>query len=343
MKKIKLTIMLAVLFSSNLFGQQDVHFSQFFSSPLTLNPANAGVFNGDLRAIMNYRSQWGAVSKSYSTMAASVDMPVLKKMKGGMFGLGVNFFKDDAGDSRMSTMNYALSLAYHLDISGGQNNHFISVGFQGGMIQRSIAYGNLTWDNQWDGSDFDRAITPSNIDDLGGVGVSALDVSTGLHWYHAPDDNNRFFAGLSMFHVNSPDIGFNAESKLLKKFTLHGGGEVGFSGGLAMTPNFVFVKQGANQYFDIGAELKYFLQESTRFTNYKNVMYISFGPYLRYGDAAYIVARYNWNGLTASVSYDFNVSDLSSATSGVGGFEVMLGYKMDMGSTASRGHSVRFH
>ncbi len=344
MQKIKLILVLTVLISSNLFGQQDVHFSQFFSSPLTLNPANAGIFNGDLRAIMNYRSQWGAVSKSYSTMAASIDMPIMKKMQGGMFGLGLNFFKDDAGDSRMSTMNYALSLAYHLDISGGQNNHFISLGFQSGMVQRSIAYGNLTWDNQWDGSSFDQAVIPLNVDELGGTGVSAFDLSTGLHWYYAPDQKNRFFGGLSLFHANSPDIGFNSESRLLKKYTLHGGGEIAMTGGdFALTPNFVYVRQGTNKYFDIGAEIKYFLQESTRFTNYKNMMYISFGPYLRYGDAAYVVARFNWNGVTAAVSYDFNLSDLSAASSGNGGFEIMLGYKMDIGASASRGHSVRFH
>ncbi|NCP46666.1 MAG: type IX secretion system membrane protein PorP/SprF, partial [Flavobacteriales bacterium] len=88
MKKIKYSILLIVISTVNLFAQQDVHFSQFFSSPLTLNPANAGIYNGDLRAIMNYRSQWGSISEPFVTMAASVDFPVLKKMKGGMFGLG---------------------------------------------------------------------------------------------------------------------------------------------------------------------------------------------------------------------------------------------------------------
>ncbi|PCI95057.1 MAG: hypothetical protein COB15_12650 [Flavobacteriales bacterium] len=343
MQKTKLIIVLAVLFSSNLFGQQDVHFSQFFSSPLTLNPANAGIFDGDLRAIMNYRSQWGAVSKSYSTMAASIDMPVVKKMQGGMFGFGLNFFKDAAGDSRMSTTNVALSLAYHLDVSGGHNNHFISLGFQGGTIQRSIAYSNLTWDNQWNEYEFDQTVLPANLGDLTVSSVSALDVSTGFHWYYAPDAKNRFFAGLSMFHANSPNIGFNTESKLMRKYTLHGGGEIGMTeGDFALTPNFVFVRQGANQYFDIGTELKYFLQKSTTFTNYKNIMYVSFGPYLRYGDAMYVVARFNWTGVTAAISYDFNLSGLSAASSGNGGFEVMLGYKMDLGANASRGHSVRF-
>ena len=43
-------------------------------------------------------------------------------------------------------------------------------------------------------------------------------------------------------------------------------------------------------------------------------MYVSFGPYLRYGDAAYVVARFNWTGITAAISYDFNLSDLNAAS-----------------------------
>jgi type IX secretion system PorP/SprF family membrane protein len=342
MKKLKLIGVVLVLFGTSVFGQQDVHFSQFFASPLTLNPANAGIFNGDLRAIMNYRSQWGSISKPYNTMAASVDLPVLKKMKGGMFGIGLNFLKDDAGDSKMSTVKYAFSLAYHLDVSGGQHNHYLSVGFQAGMIQRSMSLGNLTWNDQWDGASFDQSI--STVDQLGGTTVNALDVASGVHWFYSPDRDKTFFAGFSMFHINSPDVGFNAESPLIKKYTFHGGSDVNISGGtMGLLPNFVFVKQGPNQYMDVGVELKYYLQESTKFTNYKNQMYITIGPYLRWGDATYIVSRFNWNGVTASVSYDFNLSELSTVSNGNGGFEFMLGYKMDLNSNASRGHSLRFN
>ena len=342
MKKIKLIIVLLAIVSSNLFAQQDPHFSQFFSSPLTLNPANAGMFEGDLRAILNYRNQWGTISKSFSTMAASVDVPVLRKMKGGKFGLGLNFFKDDAGDSRMSTMNYAISLAYHLDISGGKSNHFLSVGFQGGMIQRSINYSSLTWNDQWNGLEFNQDI--GTIDQFGGIAVNALDLSSGLNWYYAPKPENRFWAGFSMFHINSPNVGFNAESALMKKYTLHGGGDIGLgSGDYALMPNFVFVKQGPNQYIDVGTEVKVYLQKNTKFTNFKNQMYVSVGPYLRWGDAMYLVARYNWQGITAAVSYDFNLSELTAVSSGVGGFEIMLGYKMDLGANPTRGHSVRFN
>lgn len=323
------------------FAQQDVHFSQFFNSPLTVNPASAGIFDGDFRAIMNYRNQWSSISEPYVTMAASIDMPVLRKINNGMFGLGLNFFKDDAGDSKMSTTNVGLSLAYHLDVSGGQNNNFISVGFQAAMVQRSMSIGSLTWDDQWNGVTFDQDIPTA--EQFGGSSLSAFDMATGIHWYYVPKDGMRFFSGLSMYHLTSPEVAFNDESALLKKFTFHGGGEIPAGDDLAILLNTIWVQQGPNRYIDIGAEAKIFLQERSKFTNFKNPMYFTIGPYLRLGDAAYIVSRFNWNGLSLAVSYDFNMSSLTTATGGNGGFELMLGYKADFGANPTRAHSVRFN
>ena len=37
---------------------QDVHFSQFYSSPLTLNPSETGYFREDFRIGANFKQQW---------------------------------------------------------------------------------------------------------------------------------------------------------------------------------------------------------------------------------------------------------------------------------------------
>ncbi|MEC7159268.1 MAG: type IX secretion system membrane protein PorP/SprF, partial [Bacteroidota bacterium] len=36
-------------------NSQDIHFSQYYASPLTLNPALTGLHGGDFRAVVNYR------------------------------------------------------------------------------------------------------------------------------------------------------------------------------------------------------------------------------------------------------------------------------------------------
>ena len=84
------------------------------------------------------------------------------------------------------------------------------------------------------------------------------------------------------------------------------------------------------------------LQSASKFTNHQNEMSMSIGPYLRVGDALYAVVRFNWLGFSMGVSYDINMSELTAATSGNGGFELSLGYYGNFNSTPSRGHSVRF-
>jgi hypothetical protein len=47
-------------------------------SPLTLNPALTGKFNGNFRVAGNYRNQWPEISKAFITSTISFDMPILK-------------------------------------------------------------------------------------------------------------------------------------------------------------------------------------------------------------------------------------------------------------------------
>src|SRR5215467_13981709 len=75
---------------------QDPHFSQFFSSPLTLNPAFTGKFNGQVRAAANYRNQWPTINRAYETGTVSVDFPILAKKipSTDIFGLGFMGYTD---------------------------------------------------------------------------------------------------------------------------------------------------------------------------------------------------------------------------------------------------------
>jgi hypothetical protein len=63
--KARLTILLFSL--QVVVHAQDIHFSQFFETPLLRNPALAGIFTGDYRVQMVYRDQWGSVTDGYRT------------------------------------------------------------------------------------------------------------------------------------------------------------------------------------------------------------------------------------------------------------------------------------
>ena len=70
---------------------QDLHFAQFFNSPLTTNPANTGFIpDGDYRLGINYRNQWSNImTMPYKTMSAFGDMQIMKdKLDNGWVGVG---------------------------------------------------------------------------------------------------------------------------------------------------------------------------------------------------------------------------------------------------------------
>src|SRR3712207_3143507 len=79
---------------------QDLHFSQFFHSPLTTNPANTGFIpDGDYRLGINYRNQWSSVmTVPYKTMSAFGDMQLFRdRFETGWLGVGGVMLRDVAG------------------------------------------------------------------------------------------------------------------------------------------------------------------------------------------------------------------------------------------------------
>src|SRR5579863_8951550 len=101
---------LACLFVALVSGAkaQDIHFSQYYASPLSLNPALTGNVNGVFRASFNYRNQWFNIPTlnsiaPYQTYQASFDMPLLRDRLGNDgFGVGAMFYNDKAGDGALT-------------------------------------------------------------------------------------------------------------------------------------------------------------------------------------------------------------------------------------------------
>lgn len=89
---------------------QDIHFSQFYMSPLNLNPALTGVMNCKMRFVANYRNQWAPVlkSKSFNTFNMSFDQKI-PVGRYDYFGFGGTFWGDKAGSLDFSTIQFKLS------------------------------------------------------------------------------------------------------------------------------------------------------------------------------------------------------------------------------------------
>src|SRR6187549_3455021 len=99
----KLFILTVAVFVSFFAQAQDPHFSQFFASPLTLNPAFTGKFDGQFRLAANHRDQWPSIPKAYVTTSASVDFGLLKSKipEGDVFGIGISALSDQSADAAL--------------------------------------------------------------------------------------------------------------------------------------------------------------------------------------------------------------------------------------------------
>ena len=67
---------------------QDPNFSQFFSSPLNVNPSLTANINADWRAIANFRDQWITPASPYATGTVSYDRKMFQKKFPGMAAAG---------------------------------------------------------------------------------------------------------------------------------------------------------------------------------------------------------------------------------------------------------------
>ena len=329
MKNLYLICFLLFILNS-ITTAQDVHFTQFSQSPLNLNPAAAGVFYGDYRLATDYRTQWSPLGNPYSTISASYDMKLFKRrLYGNYFGVGILFNKDNAGAGAFGTTQVNLALSFNKTLNADEN-HFISVGIQYGYAQRSINFANFSWDKQWDQEA--GAYNP-NLNSYETTPNSSFwysDLSAGLMWHYNPSEMYKFTFGLGMDHINQPAINIytNGADNLYKRYLVHTTDyfAMGQSATLYLVPSILYTWQGPAKEFDVGTYLMYILTDRSRYTKFVGEIDLSFGLFLRKGDAVCPAIKVGFRNLAIGLSYDVNTSALNQATNGSGAYEISLIY-----------------
>ncbi|MBL0132027.1 MAG: type IX secretion system membrane protein PorP/SprF [Chitinophagaceae bacterium] len=142
-------LFLTILCSGNKVFSQDIHFSQFFETPLWRNPSLAGIFSGDVRVQAVYRDQWNSVTNAYKTGSFNSEykMPV---GKGDDFvTTGLQILYDKAGTIGWTSTHVLPVLNYHKSLST-DHNRYLSLGFMGGWVQRRFDPSKVTTNSQYD-------------------------------------------------------------------------------------------------------------------------------------------------------------------------------------------------
>lgn len=309
---------------------QDIHFSQFTEAPLTVNPALTGVFNGDVRVILNYKDQWRSIASPYTTYALSADAGLFKKKWDKSFlGAGLFLYRDQAGEVQMSTTRINASLSGIVSISEKQK---LSAGIQGGFAQRSIDPSNMQWDSQFDGQGYSASL-PSNETFDFSASTGFTDLAGGIDWNYLNEESNMisndmFYAnvGASYAHITQPELfSFAGQDRLYSRITAHGNAYIGLkNSGVALLPSALFYIQGPHKEILTGMMVRYLLKEESKYTEAFKGTAISLGAMYRVGDAAIPTVYMELGSFGIGVSYDVNISTLKAATSARGGLEFSL-------------------
>lgn len=318
MRKFSVFIVIAVL-SLNAYAQ-DPHFSQFFASPLTLNPAFTGKFDGEWRLAVNHRDQWPSIPKAYVTTSASFDFGIMKNKipAGDVFGVGISALTDASADNQLKLNYGSISLSYHKALDENGYNT-IGAGFQGTYSSLTLDDSKLTFEDMLRQNGFTGARTDFLTN---GSNQNYMDLNAGVLFSGSTNGNNNYYAGVSAYHINRPKVGFkDANWYLANRLTIHGGATFPFTQQVNLNVSVIHQTQSKASETTLGGAFSFNVNgDDVKPTN------VFIGSWMRLNDAVIPYLGLEVGGLRIGATYDVNISSLKSATSSRGGSEFSLIY-----------------
>lgn len=318
----RLLLSFSVVLSVLTSQAQDPNFSQFFASPLTLNPALTGKINGNFRVAGNYRNQWPSISNAFITGTASFDANILKGRVSEIdqLGFGVLAMSDKSGNGILQSNYVAVSLAYHkgLDEDG---YHQLGLGFQGAYTSKRLDVTKATLEDMLTANGF-TGVTSEVFGGQQTLNTSYFDMNAGILYTGSSNGDNQFYLGASAYHLNAQKETFvGAQYYLKPRLTLQGGGMLPLSNGNQLHFSGLHSRQANAVNTVVGGAYMLNLSADPAFaTN------LFAGTWYRWDDAVIPYVGLEYGAFQFGLSYDVNVSSLKPGSNMRGGIELSIIY-----------------
>jgi len=314
-------IICSIIFSLQKSSAQDPHFSQFFASPLTVNPAFTGKFDGTYRVASNHRNQWPSINNAFITTTASFDTKLMQKSinENDSWGIGFTGYSDSHANGAIKFNALSFSTAYHKGIDE-DNNTQIGFGFQITQANMLVNTNQIKFEDQLTNAGFTGLTT--EIFNNASLSASHMSISAGLLLNGTMGEQNNYYLGLSMYHLNRPRQTFlGGNFSVNPRFTIHGGGYFYIGTNATLHVSAMHQIQGGAQETMVGGAL----QISTDSQNDRAAsLYI--GSWMRLKDSFIPYAGIELNDFRLGLSYDVNNSLVKTASETMGGIEISLIY-----------------
>jgi len=325
----RLLILITGLSLSIVTMAQDLHYSQFYSAPMILNPALTGRFSEDYRVAAIHRRQWKSIQSAFETSALGVDM----NFKGGKLnhdkiGLGFQFYKDQMGNNTFRNTGFLLSAAYHKTLDAHKRHH-LSIGAQGGYTQRSINSSNFQFGNQYQNWTYNPDV--SSNESLDNLNQSNFDLQAGLQYGYRINEKMMLDGGLAVFQLLSPKYSVlknpGNKNEIGTRLSINLGLDYKINHLLTLYPRALYMNQSNSSDLNLGAYAGYLIDHNHYFT-------VFLGGFYRAKDAGILLVGLGYKKLEAKFSYDFNASSLrtvkgaeNAGNGKVGAWEISLIFK----------------
>lgn len=296
-----------------------MHFTQFYASPLYLNPAFTGA-NVCSRAILVHRNQWPGINKTYKSYLLSLDHFLSKQN----LGLGLQAGVDDAGTGGLRTTIINPSIAYETRINKSLGVRF---GFQPGVTIKSIHFDRLIFGDQIARGGKSGASSVASVE-TPTQNKTFFDIGAGGLIY-----SSNFWAGASFFHINRPNESFldQEDINMPIRYSIHGGAKYHINESkkepeLNKSISLVMHYRGQAEFdqFDVGVYYNQFIFNIGLW--YRGIPGLkAYKPGYKNDDAFSAVIGLQHERFNVGYSYDLTISKLARISHGA--HEITLSYQ----------------
>lgn len=328
----RISILSIFIFGYDTVLGQDLIYSQFNSMPLAINPAFAGNNSCNYRMSAIGRSQWMGVdnAKSYqsATVAGDFNLNNIYDEKYNIWGVGLMGSYDKSGLGSFTNFNLVANLAYHARF-GAEGQNFLSFGMQTGIAQRAVDPGKYIFSDELD--PYGRPVRNTG-ESFSNTSKVYPELAFGSLITLNPKDNTNIYAGLSVFHLLSPNISLtNEDYKLPMRVNAHAGANI-YRGGFFYLPS-IYIQHQQTINYNIGTYFGTVLVPGNEVSN-PIIGYL--GLWYKSSDAITPAVRMDIGRLTVAMSYDIHVGGVSQNLKGIGSPELSLNFYGCFGRSSKR-------
>ena len=291
---------------------QDPSFSQFFSSPLNINPALTANINADWRLISNFRSQWLGPASPYVTGTVSYDSKIFQDKvpnlpdRDNFMGLGGMLMYDNAMNGVVKSTYASLNFSYNIKLyEEGSIKHRLGAGFGAIYGRRYIDFSRVDFEEQFTGAGFNTNL-PTGESALSNM-KPYISVSAGLLYSFSMEKSNLDI-GVAGFHLNKPKQTFlkDDNQQLPVRKVIHANFETYLNEKVVLNTNAIYQFQSAASYFSVGGALGYHLGDDDETLLNGGLWYWSSNAIIPYIGLVY-------KNFQCGFSYDITISKLTQA------------------------------